>query len=297
MPDGEGKGTGKDKGAPKGKDAGKGKGAAAPKGKGAGKGKPKGERGWFKRLLADLALLRHPKRFWKQKRRLALALIAAFVLGIAGIAVAYEALKRPADVHNPDAIFKPEKPQPPPKRDRTVNWPMFGLNPARTRYLPASGVQPPFRKLWRYTEKPLLEFPPIFVNGSLYFVNNSGFAYALDADTGKVLWERRIGRLNASLAGLLAPPPLHRQPRPRPPRQARRQDRQRDLETLAAGPGRVLAGGGRRHRLLRLRKRRTVRAQHPQRQHPLVDPARRCRSSRRPPTPTATSTSATTAAT
>jgi hypothetical protein len=29
-------------------------------------------------------------------------------------------------------------------------------------------------------------------------VNNNAFAYALDADTGKVLWERRIGRLNAS---------------------------------------------------------------------------------------------------
>jgi outer membrane protein assembly factor BamB len=162
-----------------------------PEGKRAGKG-------WFKRLLADLALLRHPKRFWKEKRRLALVLIAALVLGIAGVVIAYEALKRPADVHNPDAIFKPEKPPPEPKKDRTVNWPMFGLNPARTRYLPARGVHPPFRKLWRYTEKPLLEFPPIFVNGSLYFVNNSGFAYALDADTGKILWERRVGHLNAS---------------------------------------------------------------------------------------------------
>ena len=42
-------------------------------------------------------------------------------------------------------------------------------------------MAPPFRKLWRYTDRPLLEFPPIFVGGKLYAVNNSGFAFALNA--------------------------------------------------------------------------------------------------------------------
>ena len=110
--------------------------------------------------------------------------------------LAYELLKRPADVHNADVPFKPQKPPKP--KAKTVNWPLFGFNPARTRYLPVKGVKPPFRKLWRYTERPLLEFPPIFVGGKLYFVDNSGSARALDADTGKILWERSIGRLNAS---------------------------------------------------------------------------------------------------
>ena len=77
------------------------------------------------------------------------------------------------------------------------------------------------------------------------------------------------------LARLLQTPALHRQPGPRPHRQARRPHREDDLETVAAGPGRVLAGRRRPHRLLRLRKRRTVRAQHGQRRRPLVDPARR----------------------
>jgi outer membrane protein assembly factor BamB len=128
------------------------------------------------------------------------AIIALIVtvplLALAGIAIAYQALKRPADVHNPDVPFKRQKPPKP--KAKTVNWPLFGLNPARTRYLPAKGVKPPFRKLWRYTGRPLLEFPPIFVGGKLYLVDNSGFARALDADNGKVLWKRRIGRLNAS---------------------------------------------------------------------------------------------------
>jgi outer membrane protein assembly factor BamB len=143
-------------------------------------------------------LWRDPKRLWKEHRRETIAAGAAILLLLIGGAVlAYELLKRPADVHNTDVPFvKPKKPPKP--TAKTVNWPMFGLNRARTRYLPARGVRPPFRKLWRYKGRPLLEFPPIFVGGRLYFIDNSGFVRALDADTGRVLWKRRVGRLNAS---------------------------------------------------------------------------------------------------
>lgn len=129
--------------------------------------------------------------------RAIIALIAIVpVLALGSAAIAYQLLKRPADVHNADVPFKPQKPPKP--KAKTSNWPIFGYNRARTRYLPAKGVKPPFRKLWRYTGRPLLEFPPVFAGGKLYFVDNSGFARALDASTGKVLWKRRIGRLNAS---------------------------------------------------------------------------------------------------
>jgi outer membrane protein assembly factor BamB len=153
------------------------------------------------RRIGDAArLLLHPRRLWAEHRRVAVGLVAVLVLGVAGIVVAYVALKRPPDVHNEKAIrhFTPEPPKPPPPKPKTVNWPMYGLNPARTRYLPAKGVKPPFRFLWHYTERPLLEFPPIYARGKLYAVNNNGTAIALDAHNGKVLWERSIGRLNAS---------------------------------------------------------------------------------------------------
>ncbi len=148
---------------------------------------------------AAIARLRHRvEHLWREHRRATIGVLAAVaLLAAAGGALAYELLKRPADVHNPDAAFVPQKPQKP-KAAKTVNWPMFGLNPARTRYLPVKGVRPPFRKLWRYTGRPLLEFPPIYVGGKLYFVDNNGTARALDADSGKVLWERSVGRLNAS---------------------------------------------------------------------------------------------------
>jgi outer membrane protein assembly factor BamB len=137
------------------------------------------------------------KRFWRERRRLAIALIvAAAVLMAAGATLAYELLKRPPDVHNADVPFRPQKPEK--QRRKTVSWPLYGYDRARSRYLPAKGVRPPFKRVWRYKGRPLLEFPPAIAGGKLYFVNNSGYAIALDADTGKQLWKRRIGRLNAS---------------------------------------------------------------------------------------------------
>jgi outer membrane protein assembly factor BamB len=133
----------------------------------------------------------------RHENRWAAIVLLGAALALSAAIAGYQLLKRPADVHNPNAIFKPQKP-PPPKKAKTVNWPIFGYDRARTRYLPVKGIKPPFDKLWRFTGKPLLEFPPIYVGGRLYFVNNSGYAHALDADTGKELWKRRVGRLNAS---------------------------------------------------------------------------------------------------
>jgi outer membrane protein assembly factor BamB len=141
-------------------------------------------------------LWRDPKRLWHERRVLAILLMAGVVAVAAGAVIGYELLKRPADVHNLHVAFKPEKPKK--LKAKTVNWPIFGLNRARTRYLPAKGVKPPYRLLWHFTERPLLEFPPVYDGGKLYFVNNNGTAFALNANTGKVLWERNIGRLNAS---------------------------------------------------------------------------------------------------
>ncbi|MDQ2939930.1 MAG: PQQ-binding-like beta-propeller repeat protein [Actinomycetota bacterium] len=121
----------------------------------------------------------------------ALAVIALAI----GAYAAYKALRRPPDVHNGNAAFKPKEAKP---KRTTVNWPLYGYNAQRTRYLPAKGIKPPFRKLWSYGGKPLLEFPPIYVDGTLYGIDNNGHVFALNADTGKVLWKRRVAQLNAS---------------------------------------------------------------------------------------------------
>jgi outer membrane protein assembly factor BamB len=150
------------------------------------------------RRLRDAPLLRDASRLLRRNRGVAIVLLAVALAFSVGLA--YELLKRPPDVHNQAAIqrFTPQKPTRPPKRVRTVSWPIFGLNPARTRYLPAKGIKPPFHLLWHYSGRPLLEFPPVYARGRLYAVNNDGTAFALDANTGKVLWRRRVGSLNAS---------------------------------------------------------------------------------------------------
>lgn len=131
---------------------------------------------------------------------IALAVVAAIAL------IAFNELKRPDDVSNPNVPFeepvkeqkgKQKKGEQKPK-DRTVNWPTFRLNPQRTGYLPVNGIRPPFKRVWKYGDQPLLEFPPVVVDGRLYFVDNDGHARALRADTGKQIWHRRIASLNAS---------------------------------------------------------------------------------------------------
>jgi outer membrane protein assembly factor BamB len=151
------------------------------------------------------------ERWWHDRRKLGAA-IGGSILLLAAVAFgAYQLwVKRPDDISNGDKVpFKQEKRH---RVIRTTNWPMFGFDRARTRWLPANRVKPPFKELWKYGGKPLIEFPPIFVkapglcerrtklgcHGRLFFVDNNGFAYSLDADTGKVIWHRRLASLNAS---------------------------------------------------------------------------------------------------
>lgn len=139
------------------------------------------------------------RRLWRERRGLAVALAAGFLLLFGGgAALAYGLLKRPPDIHNPEVTFTPEEPGKTKKRARRMSWPLYGYDRARTRYFPLKRVDPPFRKVWRYGDKPLLEFPPVVAGGRLYFVDNDGHAVSLHARTGRVLWKRRVGELNAS---------------------------------------------------------------------------------------------------
>jgi glucose dehydrogenase len=137
---------------------------------------------------------------WYKQRGKVIAIAAVALVALAAIGlIAYNELKRPADVSNPDVPFEAPvaKPKPVPE-DKTVNWTTFRLNPQRTGYLPVKGIHPPFKRIWKYGDQPLLEFPPIVVDGRLYFVDNDGHARALNADTGREIWHRRIASLNAS---------------------------------------------------------------------------------------------------
>lgn len=139
------------------------------------------------------------RSWWQQPRKLIAVLIALVVLMAAGVAIAYNELKRPDDVSNPSVPFKePNKTAKPKPKATTVPWPTFRYDRQRTGYLPANEIKPPFKRVWRYGDQPLLEFPPVVVENRLYFVDNDGFAYALRADNGRKVWSKRIASLNAS---------------------------------------------------------------------------------------------------
>ena len=138
-------------------------------------------------------------RSWSARRRL--LLVGGVVVVIAGGAVAaYAVLKRDPDRSCP-APCTLEREQPPKKVERvkTVNWPVYGYDDQRTRYLPTKRVRPPFdASEWSFQAGKLLEFSPIVANGTLYFQDKDALLYAISADRGKVEWKRKIGALGAA---------------------------------------------------------------------------------------------------
>ena len=130
--------------------------------------------------------------------------IAIWLAGLAalgGLAVTgYDALKRPGDIQNAGVGFDEREDRPgKPKEEevKTVDWPLYGYDLARTKNLDAD-VGPPLRKIWSWDSKQLIEFSPIVVNDRIYGMNNDTLFFALDTDTGKVLWKKQPGKLNAS---------------------------------------------------------------------------------------------------
>lgn len=83
-----------------------------------------------------------------------------------------------------------------------LQWPMYGVNPARTQVHSGIKLRPPFRVVWRRYLGGLLEFPAIVWNGVAYVNNIHGYLTALSMKNGRALWRKRIGTLLASSPGL-----------------------------------------------------------------------------------------------
>ena len=92
----------------------------------------------------------------------------------------------------------PARVPPPSKRPAaqlaTVSWPTYGYDSRRLRHAPDVRLRPPFRRAWTFRGRALLEFPPAVAYGRLYLPTFDGRFYALDARTGKTVWQRRTNR-------------------------------------------------------------------------------------------------------
>jgi len=108
-----------------------------------------------------------------------------------------------------------QAPKPPPPG---IEWPMYGHDPARLRVATGVTLEPPFRKVWTFHAKRLVEFPPAIAYGRLFFANNDGVFFAVDAKTGKGDWHytsHRCQAMSPAVAGhlvfatFLNPPPCN----------------------------------------------------------------------------------------
>lgn len=128
------------------------------------------------------------------RRRLVVGGLALAAVAFTAVAV-YLVLHRPDDIsRGAEADFDAGE-QSVAKAD---DWPLYGLDDARTRYFPSREVRPPFRVRWSFNARSLLEYSPVIVDGAIYGVSNDGEAFALSQDTGVPLWRRQVSRLNAS---------------------------------------------------------------------------------------------------
>jgi outer membrane protein assembly factor BamB len=132
--------------------------------------------------------------------------IVVLVIAIAAIVVAL--LHKPGNVSHPHVEFTTPTTTTPakPKAKVVVQdflWPRYGYDAARTRLFPgAAKLKPPFHRGWTYSGSALLEFPPVIHNDSLFVLDDSGVALAIDKRNGHVVWHRKVGTLSAASPAL-----------------------------------------------------------------------------------------------
>jgi outer membrane protein assembly factor BamB len=134
------------------------------------------------------------KNLWKNHRWATVGTAAVAAVAVAGAADLI--LKRPGDKSCPAPCTITTQAEQP--VSGVTDWPLYGLNEERTRYLDAPGVKPPFSIRWRFKGGHLLEYSPILVGGQLFGINNNGQAFAIKTSTGKARWKQQIAHLNAS---------------------------------------------------------------------------------------------------
>ena len=74
----------------------------------------------------------------------------------------------------------------------SLQWPMYGVNPARTQSQTAIRLRPPFRIVWSRDLRSLVEFPAVVSEGMAYVTNAGGTVWAISMRTGAVAWRRGL---------------------------------------------------------------------------------------------------------
>lgn len=136
------------------------------------------------------------------KKRIGLGILALVVLASAGVGAAWYYNERETrDLRGSSTrefVTSEQTTTREAEEVRTEPWPIYGLTPQRTRDAADFRHRPPFRRVWVARGRSLVEFPPVIAYGRLYVANIRGLFRALDARTGEVDWQRRLGFITAA---------------------------------------------------------------------------------------------------
>jgi len=80
------------------------------------------------------------------------------------------------------------RPTKPPPADAALPWPTYGADNARLRTVGEAGLRPPFRTLWTFHGRHLLEFPPVVGYDSVFEEVFDGRLYSIDPANGRTRW-------------------------------------------------------------------------------------------------------------
>jgi outer membrane protein assembly factor BamB len=117
----------------------------------------------------------------------------------------FRANANPADTRSsePPRVSRPKRPKPGRKGPLPLLsgaewWPTYGFDNARSHVSNPFGHRPPFRKEWTFRARHYLEFPPAVAYGRVFIPQQKGRFFAVNADTGRMLWVRHFRRCLAS---------------------------------------------------------------------------------------------------
>jgi len=134
---------------------------------------------------------------WK-RLLLALAVVAIIAAGaVAAFILSKQRAGRDVQGSSTEEFVTTAAPKPKPPPLQGVEWPTYGFAATRDRVSPYR-YRPPFRQVWRFPGRSLLEFPPVVAYGRLFVANNDGTLFAADVRTGKEAWRYDSGRVQAA---------------------------------------------------------------------------------------------------
>ncbi len=160
-------------------------------------------------------------------RRWLLVAAVAVVLLVIGAGAAFYLVRshQSADVQGSSTVeFVPTETVVTKPPEPGIAWPTYGYDAERMRFANGISLAPPFKRIWTFHARSLVEFPPAVAYGRLYFGNNEGVFYAIGAKNDRKAWSYVSHRCQASSPAVdshtvyqafMNKPPCNRSPSPK----------------------------------------------------------------------------------